>query len=310
MSAKQQHVPPLAYPAAAACTADTLRLPPVCSCTAASSSATNDASDDWRTLVHDASHCATYGICGHRADGDPLSCANNTAAQPLAGGAAAKLQAVCPQLAADTQGGAYCCTEEQLDQLQKQARGGWGGQAVLAAGGAKDSGPHDALLHASSSSMPPLPPPACPLQIQVASIFLVGCPACAHNFKHLFCLLTCAPGQAAFANVTAVQAAADTGAANAVAELEYYVSGGWLGGCLGWMGGQGCCGGGGGSCVCSRDGRGQQRCAPHPSPPTHSGPRCPLATRSAASFSGRLYDSCKDVVYPVMNQPAMKFVGG
>ena len=93
------------------------------------------------------------------------------------------------------------------------------------------------MLSHPQCALPDLLPPAPrPLpQIQVASIFLVGCPACAHNFKHLFCLLTCAPGQAAFANVTAVQAANDTGAGNAVAELEYYLTGGWLAGC--WVGG-------------------------------------------------------------------------
>ena len=36
----------------------------------------------------------------------------------------------------------------------------------------------------------------------MASIFLVGCPACNHNFKQFFCLLTCSPNQATFANVT------------------------------------------------------------------------------------------------------------
>lgn len=47
------------------------------------------------------------------------------------------------------------------------------------------------------------------LQIQIASIFLVGCPACNHNFKHFWCLLTCSPDQATFANITAVQPAYD-----------------------------------------------------------------------------------------------------
>lgn len=82
-----------------------------------------DGEADWRTLVHEPGRCATYGICGHRTDGDPLSCANNTAAQPLAGPALNKLQAVCPQLAADVGaagGTSYCCTEQQLDQLQQQ----------------------------------------------------------------------------------------------------------------------------------------------------------------------------------------------
>ncbi|KAL4457923.1 hypothetical protein ABPG75_012788 [Micractinium tetrahymenae] len=159
--------------------------------------------------VHEPGRCATYGICGHRRDGDPLSCPDNNAARTLNATSAQKLQAVCPQLAADIGPGAgVCCTEEQLDQLQKQ--------------------------------------------IQIASIFLVGCPACNHNFKHFFCLLTCSPDQAAFANVTAVQPAYDNNA-TAVAEIDYFV---------------------------------------------------------AASFGERFYNSCRDVVYPVMNQPAMKFVGG
>jgi hypothetical protein len=68
--------------------------------------------------------------------------------------------------------------------------------------------------------------PLC-LQIQIASIFLVGCPACNHNFKHFFCLLTCSPDQASFSNVTAAQTAADTNA-TAVAGIDYFVSGGWV----------------------------------------------------------------------------------
>lgn len=56
------------------------------------------------------------------------------------------------------------------------------------------------------------------LQIQIATIFLVGCPACSHNFKHFFCELTCSPDQSTFANVTEVQKAHDTKAA-AVAEV-------------------------------------------------------------------------------------------
>ena len=77
--------------------------------------------EDWRTRTHGSSVCATYGICGHRRDGDVLNCANNTAAQPLSSNAAArKLQDVCPQLVAEANG-TYCCTEEQIDVLAKQA---------------------------------------------------------------------------------------------------------------------------------------------------------------------------------------------
>lgn len=50
------------------------------------------------------------------------------------------------------------------------------------------------------------------MQVQLASIFLVGCPACLQNFKNFFCILQCSPDQATFANVTAVQPAADNNA--------------------------------------------------------------------------------------------------
>jgi len=182
---------------------------------------------------HGPGRCTTYGIGAHRTDGDPLSCANNTAAQPLQGPALAKLQAVCPQLAADVGaagGSSYCCTEQQLDQLQQQV----GCAAVHALHAAQHCptahAAHFNRLYIQLRSAHPNPP----LQIQVASIFLVGCPACNHNFKHFFCLLTCSPDQAAFANVTAAQTANDTGASNAVAEMGYFVAGGqaWRAG--GW----------------------------------------------------------------------------
>ena len=60
-------------------------------------------------------------------------------------------------------------------------------------------------------------------QIQIAGIFLVGCPACNHNFKHFFCALTCSPDQSAFTNVTAVQKAPDNNR-TAVEEVEVFVA--------------------------------------------------------------------------------------
>ncbi len=39
----------------------------------------------------------------------------------------------------------------------------------------------------------PLYPP--PVQTQKALPFIVGCPACRHNFVQLWCLLTCSPDQ-------------------------------------------------------------------------------------------------------------------
>ncbi|GFR48084.1 hypothetical protein Agub_g9923, partial [Astrephomene gubernaculifera] len=59
---------------------------------------------------------------------------------------------------------------------------------------------------------------------QKALPFIVGCPACRHNFVQLWCLLTCSPDQAAFTNVTAIQTAPDSGAPNAVAEVEHWLA--------------------------------------------------------------------------------------
>lgn len=65
-------------------------------------------------------------------------------------------------------------------------------------------------------------------QTQRALPFIVGCPACQHNFVHLWCVLTCSPDQATFANVTAVQAAADNNA-TVVAEVDYWLDGAFSG---------------------------------------------------------------------------------
>jgi Niemann-Pick C1 protein len=190
----------------------------------------DDGDDDWRTLIHEPGFCATYGICGHRADGDPLSCATNIEAQPLNGTALQKLHTVCPQLAEDVGGDRFCCTEEQLDQLQAQVGLGRArvtrgnmlvGRRRQGARGQHPAGCSPALL--CQPWPDPHAPPSSSAQIQVASIFLVGCPACNHNFKHFFCLLTCSPDQAAYANVTAVQPAPDTGA-TAIEEADFYVA--------------------------------------------------------------------------------------
>lgn len=61
-----------------------------------------------------------------------------------------------------------------------------------------------------------------PTQFNIPSVFIASCPACDHNFKHFFCLLTCSPNQATFANVTSVQLAHDTNH-TAVASVSYYV---------------------------------------------------------------------------------------
>src|SRR5690242_17019626 len=99
------------------------------------------ASDDWRTDVHEPGYCAMYDLCGSRDDGDALNCASNVPAATPDAGAVSKLQAVCPRLASELGDGArLCCSERQLDLIQRQ--------------------------------------------IQIANIFLVGCPACSANFKH------------------------------------------------------------------------------------------------------------------------------
>lgn len=70
---------------------------------------------------HSVSTCSTLGICGHRADGDVLSCAETQVAPALNSTGLAKLQLVCPQLAAERGPDPhYCCTEQQLDTIQSQ----------------------------------------------------------------------------------------------------------------------------------------------------------------------------------------------
>lgn len=70
---------------------------------------------------HSPGTCASVGICGHRPDGDVLSCAETKPAPTLDAGGLAKLQLVCPQLAQERGDDPhFCCTEEQLDVIQRQ----------------------------------------------------------------------------------------------------------------------------------------------------------------------------------------------
>lgn len=91
---------------------------------------------EWRTLTHESGYCALYGICGHRADNDVLSCPINTKAQPLSKTAYTKLQAVCPQLTASAGGpdGRFCCTEEQIDVMARSVGAGVFGGLTHTAG--------------------------------------------------------------------------------------------------------------------------------------------------------------------------------
>ena len=61
------------------------------------------------------------------------------------------------------------------------------------------------------------------VQIQIAGIFLVGCPACNQNFKHFFCTLTCSPDQSTFTNVSAIQKAFDNNE-TVVKEVDIFVA--------------------------------------------------------------------------------------
>jgi Niemann-Pick C1 protein len=66
-----------------------------------------------------------YDVCGHRADGDALDCANNTRAVAPSGELALVLQATCPTLWSEQGGmnGSYCCSARQVEILQNSVSG-------------------------------------------------------------------------------------------------------------------------------------------------------------------------------------------
>ena len=68
------------------------------------------AETEWRTKVHAKGTCASFGICGHRKDGDVLNCANNTVAQPISSSVAQKLQVKHP----------HCVSRQAYSVLMKQ----------------------------------------------------------------------------------------------------------------------------------------------------------------------------------------------
>lgn len=118
-----------------------------------------------RASEHSTGTCSTLGICGHREDGDVLSCAETRPAPSMNSMGLSKLQLVCPQLAAERGSDPhFCCTEQQLDTIQSQvgaARGwhtrAWGGRACCdhcqeprvrsEQGGPGPSSPRDTLQH-------------------------------------------------------------------------------------------------------------------------------------------------------------------
>ncbi|KAL4535608.1 hypothetical protein Ndes2526A_g06428 [Nannochloris sp. 'desiccata'] len=193
------------------------------------------AADEWRTFDHSPGQCATYGTCGHRKDSteDFLPCAINKPAESLPSSTALKkFQQVCPQLAAELgPDPAVCCTEDQLDILQKS--------------------------------------------IQQASIFLVGCPACNHNFKSFFCLLTCSPDQATFANITAVQDAVVDGDIKSPSPAE--------------------------------EGRKEER---KKEESVNNNAVAEMDIYISPVFGENFYNSCSDVIFAPLNIQAMSLVGG
>jgi len=168
-----------------------------------------------------------YDICGHRADGDVLNCANNTHAAPPSGELALMLQATCPTLWSEQGGmnGSYCCTPRQVEVLQNNVRFGLALGRVSRVGDCR-SGCSTTPTHQNPSNQPP---DQSAQQTQRALPFIIGCPACQHNFVHLWCVLTCSPDQATFTNVTSVQLAADNNA-TAVQEVDIWVDEGFSGG--------------------------------------------------------------------------------
>jgi len=63
--------------------------------------------------------------------------------------------------------------------------------------------------------------------LRMANVFIIGCPACAHNFKHLFCSLFCSPDQAAFTDVTAAQEPFAERNGTCVKEVSFYLDEGF-----------------------------------------------------------------------------------
>ena len=151
------------------------------------------ASDDWRTLNHSPGYCATYDICGHRKESatDYLSCAANLPARPL-----------------PSSHNTTTTTTHKLQQVCPQL--------------ANEIGT-DGAVCCTERQLDILQQ-----QIQQARIFLIGCPACSHNFQHFFCLMTCSPNQATFINVTSVQESYDDDDVsdnnNAVQEMDVFLS--------------------------------------------------------------------------------------
>jgi hypothetical protein len=79
------------------------------------------------------------------------------------------------------------------------------------------------LQHIFTSAYFPL------LQTSKAMPFIIGCPACQHNFIQLWCVVTCSPDQASFMNISEVQQAADNNA-TVVKTVDVWLSPGFMGG--------------------------------------------------------------------------------
>eukprot|EP00232_Nephroselmis_pyriformis_P010707 CAMPEP_0182890200 /NCGR_PEP_ID=MMETSP0034_2-20130328/22509_1 /TAXON_ID=156128 /ORGANISM="Nephroselmis pyriformis, Strain CCMP717" /LENGTH=326 /DNA_ID=CAMNT_0025023735 /DNA_START=167 /DNA_END=1144 /DNA_ORIENTATION=+ len=70
--------------------------------------------------------CSMFGVCGFRADGGALNCANATPAAKPSPQLSKDIQALCPALwdGAGGPAGAFCCSEEQFGILKSQVQQG------------------------------------------------------------------------------------------------------------------------------------------------------------------------------------------
>ncbi|CAG9464392.1 unnamed protein product [Pedinophyceae sp. YPF-701] len=121
------------------------------------------------------------------------------------------------------------------------------------------------------------------MQVELALVFIEGCPACSHNFRHFFCSFTCSPRQAEFVRVTASKPVAEpttppappptpTAAPNATHSRDLHGN------------------------VGKKNKDGEQVLA--------------VDFAVAEAFGEAFYASCKDVTYSTANARAMTYIGG
>jgi Niemann-Pick C1 protein len=199
------------------------------------------------------------GTCGRRADyGDDLNCPDNGAALSPSGGDASASSST-PSLSSRLR--RVCPT------LWAQQGGEQGKYCCTAA-------QVDKLERDTAKAMP----------------FVVGCPACRHNFVHLWCLVTCSPDQATFTNVTAVRRS-DPPAAQVGSSGGFGAYSSSPAATAPWA---------------AALGAGDEP----PPPPDRTVAVAEVEVWVDHNFAQALYDSCKDVKFGAANLPAMTFIGG